>query len=253
MITMENGTLIQIPEAVAGAIVKVMAGVRTLQRGDNNTFGNYSFASTDAFLEAVNPLCADAGLIILQIEEDFSVEAREMADERGQVKKKSFLTMRFGFILGHSSGATWGPIRRSIIVPAAGPQAFGTAQSYALKQFMRSLFQIATGERDDADYQPDDPLPEREQQQSQRSGNGTDDVAGRTHSANIRAGLDLCETSTEVLAVINDNKELLGRLADGDAITRTARAKYKQMKAKEDADKALGETMMPHHEQETAQ
>jgi len=27
----------------------------------------------------------------------------------------------------------------------------GTAQSYALKQFMRSLFQLSTGEQDDLD------------------------------------------------------------------------------------------------------
>jgi len=27
----------------------------------------------------------------------------------------------------------------------------GTAQSYALKQFMRSLFQLSTGEKDDLD------------------------------------------------------------------------------------------------------
>jgi hypothetical protein len=34
-----------------------------------------------------------------------------------------------------------------------GGQAMGAAQSYALKQFMRSLFLIATGENDDLDNQ----------------------------------------------------------------------------------------------------
>ena len=43
-----------------------------------------------------------------------------------------------------------------------GSQAFGAAQSYTLKQFMRSLFQVATGEKgQDADEHPPADLPAR--------------------------------------------------------------------------------------------
>ena len=45
------------------------------------------------------------------------------------------------------------------MVPARGAQAFGAAQSYALKQFMRSLFQIPTGDREDADFGAPERLP----------------------------------------------------------------------------------------------
>jgi len=40
-----------------------------------------------------------------------------------------------------------------------GAQAFGAAQSYAEKQFMRSLFKIATGDDDDADFHQQENLP----------------------------------------------------------------------------------------------
>src|SRR3954471_22040307 len=42
---------------------------------------------------------------------------------------------------------------RAKMVLATGAQAFGSAQSYALKQFMRAMFMISTGEKDDPDFQ----------------------------------------------------------------------------------------------------
>ena len=58
------------------------------------------------------------------------------------------LLMRFAFTEA-KDGESIGPLHRSIMVPASmGSQAFGSAQSYALKQFLRSLFQISTGEKD---------------------------------------------------------------------------------------------------------
>ena len=46
-----------------------------------------------------------------------------------------------------------------MIVPASGAQAFGSSQSYAIKQFMRGLFQIPTGDDDDLDSQEKKTLP----------------------------------------------------------------------------------------------
>jgi hypothetical protein len=42
---------------------------------------------------------------------------------------------------------------------AMGAQAFGAAQAYTLKQFERSLFQIATGDSEDADFNEQTNLP----------------------------------------------------------------------------------------------
>lgn len=138
-----------LPPKVAAAICGVMAEVPMLGKGEKNQHGNYNFASIDDFLEAVRPLCAKHGLIIMQDE-----EAYEMKD--------GWLIMTFRFTLAHSSGETWGhrPTRTIMVSSKMGSQAFGAAQSYALKQFERSLFQIATGEKgNDADEHPPADLP----------------------------------------------------------------------------------------------
>lgn len=143
------------PPKVAAAIVAVMNEVPKLAKGEKNSHGNYNFASIDDFLEAVRPLCAKHGLIICQDEESF---------ETKDVGGKPWLVMQFRFTLAHSSGETWGhrPSRSIMVNAAMGAQAFGAAQSYALKQFERSLFQIATGDKDDADFHEQSNLPKAE-------------------------------------------------------------------------------------------
>ena len=62
------------------------------------------------------------------------------------------LTVVYQYILIHKEGDTWDfPTTKHIVVPFGNGTAMGTAQSYALKQFMRSLFQLSTGEQDDLD------------------------------------------------------------------------------------------------------
>ena len=138
-----------LPPKVAAAICAVMGEVPMLGKGEKNSHGNYNFASIDDFLEAVRPLCAKHGLIIIQDEESFEM-------------KEGWLIMTFRFTLAHASGETWGyrPTRTIMVSSKMGSQAFGAAQSYALKQFERSLFQIATGEKgNDADEHPAADLP----------------------------------------------------------------------------------------------
>src|SRR3546814_3442514 len=49
------------------------------------------------------------------------------------------------------SGERAGPIYKTVMVQANGAQAAGSAQSYAIKQFMRGQFMIPTGDADDPD------------------------------------------------------------------------------------------------------
>lgn len=143
-----------LPPKVAAAICGVMSEVPMLGKDAKNQHGNYNFASIDDFLEAVRPLCAKHGLIIMQDEESFEM-------------KDGWLVMTFRFTLAHSSGETWGyrPTRTIMVSAKMGSQAFGAAQSYALKQFERSLFQIATGEKgNDADEHPAADLPSQNRQ-----------------------------------------------------------------------------------------
>lgn len=136
------------PPEVAAGIVAVLKSVRTLKKADSNKHGGYKFASIDAFLEAVGPLCGDAGIFITMDEIDMVVDGGS-------------LTCRFGFGIVHESGATWHHrFARTVGVNAKmGAQAYGAAQSYALKQFLRALFMIPTGDGEDADNHPHHDLP----------------------------------------------------------------------------------------------
>ena len=134
----------KLPKSIAMAINGVMGDIKTLKKEDENKFQNYSYASIDNFLKAVNPLCAKHGLII-NIDE-------EKCDSIGDGTTKAWLHIVYKFILSHSSGDTWGYTpRRNMFVSMTGGQSMGSAMSYTLKQFMRSLFQISTGEKDDLD------------------------------------------------------------------------------------------------------
>jgi len=168
------------PEVVAGAVNAVMGEVKRLLKSERNREAGYRFASIDDFLAAVNPLCAEAGLIILQDE----LDAR-LVNDGGNSIDRSWLWTTFTFTLAHKSGAIYGPLTRSVMVPARGAQAFGSAQSYALKQFMRSLFQIPTGDKEDADFAMPARLPETVKRGTVRRGNGK---AATKNGARLKAG-----------------------------------------------------------------
>jgi hypothetical protein len=109
----------------------------------------YNFVSIDGFLSAVNPLCAEAGLVIIQDEDSV-----EFVERQGRNGSSTWLRVTYSFTIAHVSGAVMArQPRRTVMTIANGAQAFGSAQSYSMKQFLRSLFQIATGDKDDPDFQ----------------------------------------------------------------------------------------------------
>ena len=52
----------------------------------------------------------------------------------------------------HESGEETKPVQTVVSLPITGAQTSGSAQSYALKQYLRGLFLIKTGEKDDPDF-----------------------------------------------------------------------------------------------------
>ncbi|MDH3233422.1 MAG: ERF family protein [Alphaproteobacteria bacterium] len=182
------------PEVVAGAVNAVMSDVKRLLKSERNRQAGYKFASIDDFLAAVNPLCAEAGLIILQDE----LDAR-LVNDGGNSFDRSWLWTTFTFTLAHKSGAIYGPLTRSVMVPARGAQAFGSAQSYALKQFMRSLFQIPTGDKEDADFAVPARLPVTVKRGTARRDNGKAAKKNGSHlnSGGKRAGGDAGKSGAE--------------------------------------------------------
>lgn len=200
-----------IPAKVAAAICAVMGDVPKLGKGERNQHGNYNFASIDDFLEAVRPLCAKHGLIIMQDEESFDM--KEGQNKRGEAVR--WLLMRFRFTLAHTSGETWAhrPSRTIMVDASMGSQAFGAAQSYVLKQFERSLFQIATGEKDvDADAHPAADLPQANRPAARKATatKGGETGATTPEGDKVIAAIVACET----LAAL----ELWGSMKAKDAI-----------------------------------
>ncbi len=138
----KNNFISPMPKSIATAINEIMLKLqKPLEHDAENKFQKYKYTSIDGFLKQVHPVCADAGLIIVP---------HEQSSEISPSGKN--LTVVYQYILVHKDGDTWDfPTTKHIVVPFGNGTAMGTAQSYALKQFMRSLFQLSTGEQDDLD------------------------------------------------------------------------------------------------------
>jgi len=144
-------TIEPMPKEIATAIVLVMRAVTKLVRDGKNTHGNYRYASTDAFFEAINPACAEAGLIGKPRQLACEMLTVDVWDkDTKSMKPKRMIRAEYGFMLIHESGATWvdPDDKRPVILDHNGPQTFGAAESYATKGYMRTLFIVATGEKD---------------------------------------------------------------------------------------------------------
>ena len=132
---------------VLSAVILAMTKVKRLAKSDRNEVEGYAFSSIDSFLDLVNPICAEVGLLVLMQEAAVIDIPRT---DRG--KTEDWVRISYDISLVHVSGQSLGPFRRHVDIARTGPQAFGAAQSYVLKQFLRAQFQIATGERDDPDF-----------------------------------------------------------------------------------------------------
>lgn len=138
------------PPKLAGAVVQVMRSIGTLAKERENKFDHYEYASIDDFIEHVRGHMIQAGMFIVP-NEAREAETREVTKKDG--KPMVIWSSRFAFTLVHESGEAYGPIYKSVDVQFNGAQAAGSAQSYALKQLERGLFQIKTGDKDDPDKQ----------------------------------------------------------------------------------------------------
>ncbi len=161
----------KMPENMAKAIINVIATLGTLSRDQTNKFDRYEYASIDDFITFVRKDASASGLFFIP------QEAREPEFKQLQTKKGDPLMMwhaRFAFTICHESGETYGPVYKTVMVQANGAQAAGSAQSYALKQLMRALFLIPTGDADDpdklqtAEYTAPQSAPNRLQNEAER-------------------------------------------------------------------------------------
>ena len=129
---------------VNAAISKTMAAVQTVGKDDKNQHGNYNFASIDGFLGGCRDACAANGL-----HPEISVISYEPFTGSNS---KQWATYTYEVVMCHDSGEETKPVQTVVSLPITGAQTSGSAQSYALKQYLRGLFLIKTGEKDDPDF-----------------------------------------------------------------------------------------------------
>ena len=134
----------QIHSSIIQAICKVQSGLGAVKKSQKNVHGGYMFASTDDIYAEVCRRMADAGLVVLPLEEDAEIQRVE---KDGKVAQWARIV--FSFVLA-TSEATWTDKRskRTLFIQVTGPQTFQAAQSYAEKAYLRSLFKIPTGDMD---------------------------------------------------------------------------------------------------------
>lgn len=140
--------LMPMPPAIAKAIVDVGKKIKALGYDEKNPHGSYRYVSVDKFYAIVGPLMTDAGLMVM-IDET-------AAEVRDGAKGNPWLFTQYSMVFVHESGAMSPPMRRSCALPISGPQAFGAAQSYIEKQFLRQCFKIPTGDQDADAVAPED-------------------------------------------------------------------------------------------------
>jgi hypothetical protein len=133
---------------LAKGIASVMAEVGTIQKTGFNKFHNYAYATLQDLLFAVTPLMGKYGVCVIQNEV-----------ERTQVETRILVTYEFSIF--HTSGEIW-PDRPRFTGMCNGrnskgdydEKAINKCHSGARKYFLLSLFQVPSGDFDDADEGP---------------------------------------------------------------------------------------------------
>lgn len=208
-------------KAVIEAVTKVIEGVDVLAKDKKGH--QYKYASIDDFLSLVNPLCAEHGLVIAQSEVDCHLSDTKPVQ----------VSMRFEFTVMHTSGERLPPMVRTIAVPASNAQAYGSAQSYALKQFMRSLFLIPTGDKDDADMGKSQKIEKVAPQQAAAK----PDMKKQANS--LKKKLEGCKDKQELAEMWDTNIDLLNDILSVSKTAHEALSKlYEELEADFDTQEA---------------
>lgn len=136
--------------SIVKAICAIMTSVEAVAKSNRNAHGGYNYSSTDDIYAAVTRKMGEVGLVCLVQEDLCEIKRVEATDPKtGQPKISQWARLEFSFILATEQG-TWSDpkARRSLYIQVTGPQTFQSAQSYAEKAYLRSLFKLPTGDMD---------------------------------------------------------------------------------------------------------
>jgi len=135
------------------AVAEVMGKVGSVEKKGRNDFHRYAYATAADIQHALQPHLAAAGLVIFQneVEREFLANGEAVA-------------VKYEFTLAHVSGEKWGdkPIHTGVAAARNTKGGFddkciNKTYTAARKYFLLALFQIPTGDYDDADADEDKP------------------------------------------------------------------------------------------------
>jgi len=147
------------------AICRIMLELDQIPWDARNSQGNYQYASIDAFLAAVRPVMARNNVCLTTEQATTGVSSyRTSNGEVGLLDS----TWEFTLVSAEDEGFI-GPFPWRAVAPASmGAQAYGAVQSYAMKNFLRGQFLIATGQAgEDVDQTHGQPLGQRDKERNQ--------------------------------------------------------------------------------------
>ncbi len=129
------------------AAIAVMAEVHTVAKRGENEFHRYRYATMGDILREITPLLGRHGIVIFQSE-----TGRAMFDD------DNVIAVEYAFTVAHASGETWPqPLRQTGVSTCRNSKggwddkSLNKCHTAARKYFLLSLFQIPTGDEEDAD------------------------------------------------------------------------------------------------------
>ena len=187
---------------IYAAVAKAMGEIKRVGKDNRNVEQKYDFASIDDFMAMVGPICASNGLVTI-IDED----AREFVEKPGKYGPTNWVLITYQITTWHASGDHLPTVRRHVEVIRSGPQAYGAAQSYILKQYYRGLLAIPTGDKDDPDHGTvqDDQAPAQKHEQRQQKADQ------KPQETDVEAIQKACEYLSEADS-LDDLKARWGRI-----------------------------------------
>jgi hypothetical protein len=142
---------------LAKGIAGVMSECGTITKSGYNKFHNYHYATLQDLLFAITPLMGKHGVVVIQNEVE-----RSLAENR--------IMVTYEFSIFHTSNEVW-PERPRFTGMSIGrnskgeydDKAINKCHSAARKYFLLSLFQVPSGDFDDADAGPAQPAAKTQQ------------------------------------------------------------------------------------------
>src|SRR5712675_2736946 len=132
---------------LVAAIAVVMNEVHVVAKRGENEFHRYRYATMGDILKEITPLLGRHGIVIFQSE-----TGRAMFDD------DNVIAVEYAFTVAHASGETWPHVIKQTGVSTCrnskggwDDKSLNKCHTAARKYFLLALFQIPTGEEDDAD------------------------------------------------------------------------------------------------------